>query len=250
MVARINDYAESSAVVVLITSELGAVRAVAKGARRVANSFRGPLDRGVLYRVRVGRRGGEGLHHLYASEVVEAYPALRRDPARFHAASLMLEVADDLMSENEPHPELFRLTVFTLKVIDRAPLDRLPLVVTFGLARAVALSGHVPEIEHCVACGARIERDQRPLLSEAHGGVLHPGCADGEPGARSVSPGVLELLRTLWERSSAETLATRPQERTLRELRSLLTSWLVHTLERRFRSVPGLERELARLVAP
>ena len=62
LVARINDYGESSAVVVLVTADLGAVRAVAKGARRIANSFRGPLDRGVLYRVRVGRRG-RASHH-------------------------------------------------------------------------------------------------------------------------------------------------------------------------------------------
>ena len=44
LVARLNDYAESSAVAVLVTRDRGLVRAVAKGARRVKNSFRGPLD--------------------------------------------------------------------------------------------------------------------------------------------------------------------------------------------------------------
>ena len=85
---RIGDFAESSAVVALATADLGLVRAMARGARRVRNGFRGPLDRGVLYRVRLGRRG-EGLLHLNAAAVREPLGALRRDPARFHAADVV-----------------------------------------------------------------------------------------------------------------------------------------------------------------
>ena len=57
---RLHEYAESSAVAVLVTADLGLARAVAKGAKRTANSFKGPLDRGILYRVRLGRRGATG----------------------------------------------------------------------------------------------------------------------------------------------------------------------------------------------
>jgi DNA repair protein RecO (recombination protein O) len=246
LIARINDYGESSAVTVLLTPERGTVRAVAKGARRLSNSFKGPLDRGVLYAVRIGLRPREGLSHLHSARVREAFPDLRRSPARFFPANLVLEVADDLMRENEPHPELFRLTVFTLKVLDRAPLDRLPLAVTFFLARCVALSGHVPETEHCVSCGRPIPAEERPLLSAALGGVLHPACGQGEPGARSTRPAVLGLLRNLWNRSSAEMLTVTPEPGVLKDLRSLLMDWLVHVLERRFRAAGPAEREFAR----
>lgn len=243
LVARINDYGESSAVTVLLTSTRGCVHAVAKGARRASNSFRGPLDKCVLYRVRLGRRGSEGLYLLNSSEVVEPYAGLRRTPGRFVCAALVLEVAADLMRENEPHGELFRLTVFTLKVLDRAP-QRLPVAVALFLARAVALSGHVPEIGACVACGKPL-KDERPLMGPQRGGVLHRECAQGEPGVRSVSIQLLDLLRAFWDRPAGEILAATWPAEDLRDLRRLLVDWLQHVLERRFRAAGPVERELA-----
>jgi DNA repair protein RecO (recombination protein O) len=243
----LHDYAETSAVVRLLTSDLGLVRAVAKGAKRVSSGFRGPLDQGVLYRVRLGRRGTEGLAHLHSAAVREAYPRLRRDPARFHAAALVLEVAGDLMRENEPHGELFRLTVFTLKVLDRAPAVRLGLVAAFFLARVVALSGHAPETGHCVACRRPRSADERLLISARRGGLLHAACGQGEPGARTVSPGAVSLLEAFWRRPAAELLAADAASDRLRELRRLLEEWLEHVLERRFRAASPMEREIAQV---
>jgi DNA repair protein RecO (recombination protein O) len=250
LAADIHGYAETSAIVRLLTADLGLVSAVAKGARRVSNSFRGPLDKGVLYRVRLGRRGSEGLFHLHSAAVREAFPALRRDPPRFLAAALAVEVAGDLMRENEPHEELFRLTVFTLKVLDRAPAKRIGLVATFFLARAVALSGHAPEIGHCVACGRPPDPAERPLISAQRGGILHLSCGQGEPGARTLAPEALVLLDRLWREPAAGVLrAHGARDRLLDELRRMLEDWLEHVLERRFRAIQPLEREIARAPA-
>ncbi|MHC4136551.1 MAG: DNA repair protein RecO [Planctomycetota bacterium] len=249
LAAHIHGYAETSAIVRLLTADLGSVRAVAKGAMRVSNSFRGPLDKCVLYRVRLARHGSEGLFHLHSASVREAFPALRRDPPRFLAAALALEVAGDLMRENEPHEELFRLTVFSLKVLDRAPRERLGLVATFFLARAVAISGHVPEIGHCVACGRALAADERPLISAQRGGVLHLSCGQGEPGARMLAPETLSLLDRLWRDPAAGLLRTDVAPVRLGELRRLLEDWLEHVLERRFRAVQPLEHEIARAPA-
>ena len=247
LVVRINEYAETSAVVRLVTADLGLVHAVAKGAKRLSNGYRGPLDKCTLYRVRLGRRGEEGLFHLHSATVRETFRALRAEPARFHVASLALEVASDLMRENEPHEELFRLTVFTLKVLDRAPADRLGLAASFFLARAVALSGHTPEIGRCVACGLPLQQEERPLIGARRGGVLHPQCGQGEPGARTISPEALTILDAFWRRPAAELLAAEFPRPALRELRLILEEWLEHTLERRFRAAGPMEREIARL---
>jgi len=249
LAAHIHGYAETSAIVRLLTADLGLVHAVAKGAMRVSNNFRGPLDKGVLYRIRLARRGSEGLYHLHSASVREAFPALRHDPPRFHAAALAVEVGGDLMRENEPHEELFRLTVFTLKVLDRAPPERLGLVATFFLARAVTLSGHTPEIGHCVACGRALAPDERPLISPQRGGVLHLSCGQGEPGARTLPTETLGLLDRLWRDTAATVLRMDVAPDRLGELRRILEAWLEHVLERRFRAVQPLEREIARAPA-
>ncbi|MDH3592534.1 MAG: DNA repair protein RecO, partial [Planctomycetota bacterium] len=206
LAVRIYPYAESSAVVVTLTRDLGLARAVAKGAKRTSNGYRGPLDKCILYAVRLSRRGKEGLFHLTTASVREAFPRLRESAPRFFAASFVLEVAADLMRENEPHNELFRLTAFTLKALDRAPDDRIGLAAAFFLARAVALSGHKPEITCCVACGEPLAPDERPLLGPLRGGVLHPACGAGEPGARLVTPELVELLAVLWRHPAGSVL--------------------------------------------
>lgn len=244
LVARLHDYAETSVVALLLTADRGALRVIAKGARRLRNGFLGPLDKGVLYRVRLGRRG-EGLFHLNSAAVREPLPRLRSDPARFLAAALVLEVAADLMRENEPMEELFRLATYTLKVLDRAPAERLPLATALFLARAVRLSGHLPEIECCVACGEKLGAGVRPLLGPLRGGVLHPECGQGEPGARSVDPAALALLAALWRLPARDALQLAPPPAELRALRRLLADWLEQVLERRFRCAGPVEREFA-----
>jgi DNA repair protein RecO (recombination protein O) len=241
---RIGDFSESSAVVSLVTERLGLVRAMARGAKRVRNGFLGPLDRGVLYRVRLGRRG-EGLLHLNHASVREPFGPLRRDPARFHAAEMVLEVAGDLMREGEPQPDLFRLAAFSLKAIERAPLDRLALAATLFLVRAASLSGHLPETDRCVACGLPIE-GERPLVSPSRGGVLHALCGEGEPGTRTVPRTVIEALEEIRSLPANEVLRTPRPSATLRELRLFLEEWLEHALERRFRAAAPMEREISR----
>lgn len=245
LVARIHDFAESSAVVVLLTEERGAVHALAKGAKRTSNSFLGPLDKCVLYRVRLGRRAGEGLALLHSASVRESFPSLRSDPARFLAASLALEVTTDLLREADPNRELFRLTLFTLKAIDRSPPDRIELLLTFFLARAVSLSGHVPDLRRCAECGEPAGGKAPLRLSALRGGVLHPGCARDEPGARPISRAATALLHALWEKPAGTALSLDPPTDALRELRGLLLLWLEETLDRRFRSAGAFSAEFA-----
>ncbi|MHC4954854.1 MAG: DNA repair protein RecO [Planctomycetota bacterium] len=233
---RISAYAESSAVAHLLTSDLGAVSAVAKGAKRLSNSFQGPLDRGRLYRVRLTRRGSEGLFHLHSASVSEAFPSLRYDPDRFISASLVLEVASDLMREDEPHAALFRLTGFTLKVLERAPRERLAIVTPFFLVRALELSGHAPEFDACIISGRRVPRDRPALVHPGRGGLVHPDEGKGEPGSRSVPWHLLDLYADLRDQRPEEALRLPAARGDANALRRFLVDWLEFVLERRFRA--------------
>jgi len=233
---RISAYAETSAVVHLLTSDLGAVSAVAKGAKRLSNGYQGPIDRGRLYRVRLTRRSKDGLYHLHTATVQEAFPQLRYDPDRFVGASLILEVAADLMREDEPHAALFRLTSFALKVLDRAPPERLPLVVPFFLVRALELSGHAPELDACVISGRAVPRNRAAIIHPGRGGLLHPEEGRGEPGARSVPWRLLDLYCDLRDKRAQEALRLPVAPGDAAALRRLLVDWLEYVLERRFRA--------------
>jgi DNA repair protein RecO (recombination protein O) len=246
LVSRIHDFAESSAVVVLLTEDRGKVHALAKGAKRSSNSFLGPLDKCVLYRVRLGRRGGgEGLALLHSAIARESFPRLRAEPRRFVAASLVLELAADLLREGEPNRELFRLTVFTLKALDRSPPERVELLAAFFLVRAVSLSGHPPELSRCVACGEPAGGKGALRLSASRGGILHPACARGEPGTRGLSRAALALLLSLRDRPAGTALGIEAPPSAVAEARDRLVGWVEETLDRRFRSAAAFSAEFA-----
>ncbi len=240
LVARIHEFGETSAVVSLLTAEYGCVRVLAKGAKRLKNSFLGPLDKGVLYRVRLGRRSGDGLVPLHSARAREIFSRLRNDPARFAAANVILEVASLLLRDNEPQPELFRLSVFSLKVINHAPEPRLDTGVVLFLARAVGLSGHGPVLDACTACGELVEDGDDAHLSPARGGLLHRACGRGEPASRPLSADGLSLLRYVSSVPAAEVLASSAPPRAAREVQGLLAGWLEYVLECRIRSLRPL----------
>ena len=90
-----------------------------------------------------------------------------------------------------------------------------------------------------------IEHRANADLPAGRGGVLHPGCAQGEPGARGVSLELLDLLQALWDRPAGEILAKTWPADSLRDLRLLLVEWLQFVLERRFFAAGPMEREFA-----
>ena len=165
---------------------------------------------------------------------------MRNDPARFAAANVILEVASLLLRDNEPQPELFRLSVFSLKVIDRAPEPRLDTGVVLFLARAVGLSGHGPVLDACAACGELVGDGDDAHLSPARGGLLHRACGRGEPASRPLSAGGLSLLRHVSSVPAAEVLASSAPPRAAREVQGLLAGWLEYVLECRIRSLRPL----------
>ena len=90
LVLRTTDWSESSRIATLWTRELGKVRALAKGGRRLRSNFESALDLLTLCSIVLLRKASGGLDLLTEARVERRFPRLRDDLAALYAAYIPL----------------------------------------------------------------------------------------------------------------------------------------------------------------
>src|SRR4051795_11481470 len=91
IVLRTTDWSESSRIATLWTRELGKVRAVAKGGRRLKSSFENGLDLLTVCSIVLIRKNG-GLGLLIEAQGARRFPRLAGDLEALYAAYFVAEL--------------------------------------------------------------------------------------------------------------------------------------------------------------
>src|SRR5438445_8027146 len=92
LVIRASDFSETSRVVTLWTRELGKVRVLAKGGRRLKSSFESGLDLLIVCSIVLLRKTSGGLDLLTEARVQERFNALARDLPALYAGYYIAEL--------------------------------------------------------------------------------------------------------------------------------------------------------------
>ena len=158
LVLRTTDWSETSRIATLWTRELGKVRALAKGGRRLKSSFDSALDLLTVCGIVLLRKSSESLDLLTEAQVVRRFARLREDLSALYAAYYVAELLADWTEDHDPHPLLFDQALATL---DRAGDGR-----GGRPARDDAIRGGFSRRDG-VSPGPRSVRD---LSAEGHGG--------------------------------------------------------------------------------
>lgn len=243
---RVADFGESDRIAHLLLPGASRLTVIAKGARRSRKRFPGALDLLCLAAVHVERRRPSGLARLEQARLLDPFPALRGDPARFALGCYVAELVDRLAPEGAGGPEarrLFEATVGALRAVAAGRPDaRLRVLLEVRLLAALGLA---PELARCVRCGQPLGAGAPALFHVAEGGALCPSCA--RPGDAVVPVG-LGTLRTLAQSLRLE-LAQLPRlgvsSAALDEARGLLARFLRFHVGVELRSEAVLERLLA-----
>lgn len=224
---------EADRIVVVLTEELGKVRAVAKGVRKTTSKFGARLEPMSHVQLQIIR--GRDLDTIVQAESIEPLAPLFGDLDRASQGLAALEAVDQLALEREPSPELYRMLVGVLRTIATRTS---PLTVAAFLFKLLAHEGVRPELDRCVSCDAT-EPEADLIAFDAHeGGVLCRGCRRGA----AISTAALALLRdVLGGRLNAALDA--PATRATHEVAVLATRSFEHHIERRLRAVAMFERQ-------
>ncbi len=192
IVLRTTDWSESSRIVTLWTRELGKVRALAKGGRRLKSMFDSALDLLTVCGIVLLRKSSGSLDLLTEAQVSRRFPRLRDDLGALYAGYYVAELLADWTQEYDPHPGLYDEAVATLAELGHESGLR---VMRFEMVFLEEL-GYRPALERCAGCQGPLN-EQRLAFGATTGGVLCVACQGRQREHRPLSVEAWQLLQAL-----------------------------------------------------
>jgi DNA repair protein RecO (recombination protein O) len=237
VVLRHLDWGEADRLLWLYSLEMGKVRALAKGVRKIRSRKAGHLE--PFTRVSLLLAKGREILIITQAETLEPYLALREDLSGITYASYVVELLDRFTYEEGENRSLFQLLVDTLERLARLPEK--DLVIRYYELRLLDLVGFRPQLFHCLGCGEEI-RAQDQYFSAQEGGALCPSCGKATSGALPISMSCLKHLRHFQRSSFPEAQKANLTPELNRELELVLQHYLTYLLERSLNTPPFLRR--------
>ncbi len=237
VVLRHADWGEADRLLVLFTRELGKLRAVAKGARKMRSRKAGhiePFSRTVLLLAQ-----GRDVWIVTQAEMQESYEPLRESLLRTAYASYVVELLDRFTYEEGQSSGLYQLLADTLGRVSTE--EDVYLAVRYFEIRLLDLLGFRPNLFTCVECGREISPSDQ-YFSALQGGVRCPNCGLANA-CRPVSVLALRHLRHLQRSTYRQALRLPIPAHVRDELEALLNFYLTYLLERNLNS-PRFLREV------
>ena len=169
VVLHVMPYRETSAILRLLTRDLGVASALARGARR-AKARTGPrLDLFMAGDATLFIKPHRDLHPLIAFDAEATHARLGSDVSRFAAASALAELALKC-APPDPQPHAFDAVSAGLSAIENAPAELVETVALVAVWGLVVSFGFSPALDRCVVCGNAVEGGV--AFSPAQGGAL------------------------------------------------------------------------------
>jgi DNA repair protein RecO (recombination protein O) len=247
LVIRATDFSETSRIVTLWTKELGKVRALAKGGRRLKSNFDVALDLLTVCGIVLLRKSHGSLDLLTEAQAQERFPQLRGDLAALYAAYYVAELLGDWTQDYDPHPILFDEAIATLRNLGQPSVLTGTCLAHFELVLLREL-GYGPALDFCADCGEALTPNPSPwgrgewgeglAFSAAGGGVLCGGCQTKHREKRPLPTALWQALRKL--QSSGEMWREVQDPQLRKEIRQLLDHYVTYSLGRKPRMLPYL----------
>lgn len=237
VVLRHSDWGEADRLLWLFTRQMGKVRAVAKGVRKLRSRKAGHLE--PFTQVNLLLAQGREIWLVTQAETINAFPALRQDLKLWEYGCYVVELLDRFTYEEGENRAQYRLLVDTLTRLCSSPDAE--MVLRYYEVRLLDLVGFRPQLFNCVQCGREIQAEDQYFSAEL-GGVLCPQCGQGAQGVRPVSMRVLKYLRHFQRSSYAEAARARINSHEMREMEALMEYYLTYLLERGLNTLVFMRR--------
>jgi len=169
---------EADLVVSFFTRDQGKLRGVARRARRPKSAFGAGLERLSHVRVAYYQRETRELVNLDSCELIRSQFELVSDYAAGVALDYIAEICEHLLPPEESNDKFFRLVTAVLDSVHQSA-DRQAAVwraVTYFSLWAVRLSGWLPALDACLACGSALEHTDRAFFSRVRTGLICDHC--------------------------------------------------------------------------
>jgi DNA repair protein RecO (recombination protein O) len=227
---------EADRLVSFLGRSSGRLRGVASGARRLKNRFGSTLE--LLSHVQVWyvERETRELVRIQQCDLLESFHKSQSDYQLSTGLALVSEICELVLPEHEVAEPMFRLTLLTVREIEKA--GSWPLPLSYFAFWTVRLGGWLPRFDRCTVCEAPFET-RGAYYDSSDPGLLCEKCR--HPGMRPLHT----EGRKLAERFAGERLDRIEHSsigaESLKELFEASLGWLEHHTERKLKTRELLE---------
>jgi len=237
VVLRHSDWGEADRLLWLYTLEMGKIRVLAKGARKIRSRKAGHLE--PFTRVHLLLAKGRDILLVTQAETIEAYLPLHEGLEGITYASYAVELLDRFTYEEGENRLLYQLLVETLSRLSQ--MSERDLVIRYFELRLLDLVGFRPQLFRCLGCGEVIQ-PQAQYFSAQEGGVLCPKCGANASGAQPISMQALKYLRHFQRSKFPEAKKAALSVELNREMENVMQHYLTYLLERGLNTPPFMRR--------
>jgi len=251
IVIRHSNFGEADRILTLMTPELGKLRVIAKGARKITSRKAGHIE--LFTRVKLLLARGRTFDIVSQAETVEPYRPLREDLLRGSTAHYLSELIDVFAQEGSEDLALYDLLAEGLSWVADSPDPA--LAARYFEMRLLTITGYRPQLFKCVRTGEAVNIDAEyaqplagvspPLIvsfSPLEGGVLSVDAARLSRDAMPIPVSALRLLRVMQTRRYEEILALEITPAVHAQAEQVMRRYLNFVLERTLRSTHFLRQ--------
>jgi DNA repair protein RecO (recombination protein O) len=239
VVLRHSNYGEADRLLTLYTRQMGKIRVMAKGARKIASRKAGHIEPFTHVKLQLAK--GRDMFLLTQADTVDAYLPLRDDLILTSHASYVLELLERFTYEDgTENSSIFRLLTETLSRL--ASKSDVWLVLRYYEMRLLDHLGFRPQLFECVNCGREIKAEDQ-FFSFSAGGIICPSCGHGLKHLHNISVDALKYLRHFQRSSYAEASRARPTPQVQQETEALMQGYFTYLLEREL-NTPGFLKKI------
>jgi DNA repair protein RecO (recombination protein O) len=141
---------EADLIVSFFTRDYGRVKGIAKSALKSRKRFGGALEPMTVARAWFAERPRQELVRLDQLEIIRSPLSAPVDHARMAVLSFFAELLDEALPEHDPQETVFRLL---LAVLEQTTVEQPWMPLTYFSLWMTRLTGLLPDIGHCTACG-------------------------------------------------------------------------------------------------
>jgi len=235
---------ESDRLVRMITPGQGRLAAVVKGALRSKTRFAGLFDTCQLINAGFMTAPRSGRLMIEHADLVNGFPALRKSAQRLGRASLLLEMVNLSVAEEETAQGAFNILLSGLSRLNQEPdSDRWAIAYSF---RLLAVSGYRPLLDSCSCCSS-IKLSRNTIFDATSGGLLCGPCGPeggqtDRPDILSVSADTVKTLCAIMDAQESMVGRINFTRNSLEQARNLLKAFIAYQLAAPSRVIPFLEK--------
>ncbi len=175
VILKSQKWGDADRIVTIFSPNLGKIRGVARGARRMKTRFGGMLEPFGLVDLTLFQKTPESLGQISQIDLVMSYAAIREDLTVMMAAARMVKMVEAITVDRDPNPGMYATLVHGLESL--SPDTDVALTALLFQIHVLGHTGFRPQLDSCTECG-KVRPEQRPQwFSPRLGGVVCQDCS-------------------------------------------------------------------------